>query len=127
MRVSVWGLAVVLEGLSLAPFEPNDSVSEKFLTLMMAFLFTITSLKRVGELQALSVASCLEFASGKVKAILHPGPGCVPKVPTNIACSVIFEAYNPPHFMSTDQEKQNPLCLVRALECCIHQTQWRKV
>lgn len=120
MRVSAWSLAVVLEGLSLAPFEPNDSISEKFLTLMMAFLFTITSLKRVGELQALSVASCLEFASGKVKAILHPRPGCVPKVPTNIACSVIFEAYNP-HFMSTDQEKQNSLCLARALECWIHQ------
>lgn len=65
VRVPAWDLAVALEGLPQAPFEPLDSISEKFLALKMAFLLAITSLKRVGDLQALSVASpCLKFAEG---------------------------------------------------------------
>ena len=56
-------MAVEVEGLL---FKPIESVSEKF-------LLTITSLKRVGDLKALSVApSCLKFASGMVKAFIHP-------------------------------------------------------
>lgn len=55
----------------MAPFEPIESFSEKFLSPKMAFLLAITSLKRVGDLQALSVASCLEFAPDMVKAFLH--------------------------------------------------------
>lgn len=75
-RVPVWDLAVVLEGLSLAIFEPIDEVSEKFLSFKVAFLLAITSLKRDVDLQALSAApSSLEFAPGRVKAILQPRPG----------------------------------------------------
>lgn len=54
----------------------------------MAFLLAITSLKRVGDLQALSVPpSCLEFIMGGVKVLLHPRPGYVPKEPTNVVLS----------------------------------------
>jgi len=42
-RVLVWNLAVILEGLSLAPFKPIDEVSGKFLTLKMAYLLVISS------------------------------------------------------------------------------------
>lgn len=95
-RVPVWDLAVVLEGLSLAIFEPIDEVSEKFLSFKVAFLLAITSLKRVVDLQALSAApSSLEFAPGRVKAILQPRPGYVPKVPSNVAQSVILQAFHP--------------------------------
>jgi len=70
-RVPTWDLAVVLEGLFLAPFEPLYKVSEKFLSFKVAFLLAITSLKRVGDLHALSVApSSFEFAPGRVRAIL---------------------------------------------------------
>jgi len=45
----------------------------------------LPSLKRVGYLQALSVASsCLEFAPVVVKFFSHLRLGCVPKVPTNV-------------------------------------------
>lgn len=58
-------------GRALAPFEPIDSSSEKFLALKMAFLLAITFLKRVADLQALSVASFhLDFATNGVKAFL---------------------------------------------------------
>lgn len=57
----------------LAPFESTDEVSEKFISFKVGFLLAIMFLKRVGDLQALSVApSSLEFAPGRVKAILHP-------------------------------------------------------
>lgn len=52
-RVLAWDLAVVLERLSLVPFKLIVSISKKFLILKMAFLLTITSLKRVGDLMAL--------------------------------------------------------------------------
>ncbi len=63
----------------------------KFLTLKALFLLAISSLKRIGDLQALLVAtSCLEFAPGMVKAFLHPRPGYIPKVPANVARSIML-------------------------------------
>lgn len=44
------------EGLSEAPFEPIETVPEKCLRVKTVFLLAITSLKRVGDLQALSVS-----------------------------------------------------------------------
>ncbi len=80
-RVPTWDLAIVLQGLSLAPVEPLEDVPAKFLTLKALFLLAISSLMRIGDLQALSVAPlCLEFAPGMVKAFLHPRPCYVPKV-----------------------------------------------
>lgn len=38
-----WDLAVILEGLSLALFEPHESASEKFISLKVAFLLAIMS------------------------------------------------------------------------------------
>lgn len=34
-RVRAWDLAIVLQGLSMAPFEPTEEVSEKFLTFRL--------------------------------------------------------------------------------------------
>ncbi len=85
-RVPIWDLAIVLQGLALAPFKPLEEVPAKFLTLKALFLLAISSLKRIGDLQTLSVApSCLEFSPVIVKAFLHPRPGYVPKVPANVA------------------------------------------
>lgn len=82
-------LTVVLEGLSVAPFEPLESASEKFLTLKVVFLLAIV--KRVGDLQALSVSSsCLEFAPGGVKTTLHPRPNYVPKMLSSVSHSVVL-------------------------------------
>ncbi|XDV48415.1 hypothetical protein PO909_017827 [Leuciscus waleckii] len=127
-RVPTWDLAVVLEGLSLAPFKPLDEVSEKCVSLKVAFLLAITSLKRVGDLQALSIApSCLEFAPGRVRVILHPRPGYVPMVPTNVARSIILQAFHSPSFSSAEEEKHNLLCPVRALKAYVDRSgKWRK-
>ncbi|CAM4733226.1 unnamed protein product [Leuciscus chuanchicus] len=127
-RVPPWDLSIALQGLSLAPFEPIEEVPEKFLTLKALFLFAISSLKRIGDLQALSVApSCLEFAPGMVKAFLHPRPGYIPKVPTNVARPIVLQAFCPPPFQNADQEANNLLCPVRALDAYVHRAAlWRK-
>ncbi len=120
-RVPTRDLAIVLQGISLAPLEPLDEVPAKFLTLKALFLLAISSLKRIGNLQAMSVTpSCLEFAPGMVKAFLHPRPGYVPKVPTNVARYMMLQAFCPPPFQNVDQERHNLLCPVRALNAYVH-------
>ncbi len=126
--VPSWDLAIVLEGLVDTPFEPLESAPVRFLTLKMVFLTAITSLKRIGNLQALSVSpSCLDFAPGLVKAILHPHPSYLPKVPFSTINPVVLEAFCPPPFTTPEQEKLHLLCPVRALQVYVHRTsQWRK-
>ncbi len=64
-HVPPWDLALVLEALCKPPFEPLEEVSDRVLTFKTVFLLAITSMKRVGDLQALSVApSFLDFAPG---------------------------------------------------------------
>ncbi len=84
-------------------------------------LLAISSLKRIGDVQALSLApSCLEFGPGMVKAFLHPRPGYVPKVPTNVARSIMLQAFCPLPYYNADQKRHNLLCLVRALDAYVH-------
>ncbi|KAL0175185.1 hypothetical protein M9458_031153, partial [Cirrhinus mrigala] len=52
-----WDLAVVLQGLQQDPFEPLQSVELDALSFKTALLTALTSIKRVGDLQALSVNS----------------------------------------------------------------------
>ena len=127
-RVPTWDLAIVLEGLSAAPFEPLDIISEKFLTLKTIFLLAISSIKRVGDLQALSISpSCLEFAPGMVKAFLYPRLGYVPKVLPNVPRPIVLQALCPPPFVNPDEERLNLVCPVRALDAYVHRAAlWRK-
>ncbi|KAL0173090.1 hypothetical protein M9458_033401, partial [Cirrhinus mrigala] len=75
-RVLPWDLAVVLEPLCRPPFEPIEESSDYHLTIKTVLLLALTSLKRVGDLQALSVApSHLDFAPGMAKAFLCSRPG----------------------------------------------------
>jgi len=98
-RAPAWDLAIVPEGLALDPFEPIEEVSEKFLTLKTLILLAITSIKRIGDLHALSVApSFLEFAPGLVKAFIYPRPGYIPKVPVNVGGPIVLQAFYPPPF-----------------------------
>ncbi len=80
-RVPPWNLAVVLEALCKPLFKPIEEVSERLLTLKTVLLLAISSLKRVGDLQALSVApSFLDFAPAWRKLFLYPRAGYVPNL-----------------------------------------------
>ncbi len=78
MAVPSWDLSVILEGLVAAPFEPLESAPECILTLKVTLLLALMSLKRVGDLQALSVSEmCMDFAPGLVKVTLRPRLGYI--------------------------------------------------
>lgn len=129
-RVPSWDLSVVLEGLKEAPFEPLESAPDRILTLKVSLLLALSSLKRVGDLQALSVSeSCLDFAPGLVKVSLRPRPGYVPKVLSTAFRSqvVSLNAFHPPPFSSEEDRKLNLLCPVRSLKFYVDRSScWRK-
>ncbi|KAL0152958.1 hypothetical protein M9458_051736 [Cirrhinus mrigala] len=110
-RVPTWDLAVVLEALCKPSFESLEAVSDRTLTLKTVFLLAISSLKRVGDLQALSVApSHLDFAPGMAKAFLYPRPGYIPKVPASVPQPIVLQAFCPPPFRDQKQQRLNLLC-----------------
>jgi hypothetical protein len=127
-RVPPWDLAVVLNALCRPPFEPIEEISDRLLTLKTVFLLAMASLKRVGDLQALSVAPThLDFAPGMAKAFLYPRAGYVPKVPSITPQPVVLRALSPPPFRDPDQLKLNRMCPVRALDAYVHRAAlWRR-
>ncbi len=77
--------------------------SDRILTLKVTLLLMLTSLKRVGDLQVLSVSEmCMDFAPGLVKVTLRPRPGYVPKVLSASFRSqvVTLHSFYPPPFAS---------------------------
>ncbi len=79
---------------------------------------------RIGDLQALSISpSCLDFAPGLVKVILHPHP----IIFQSSMYPIVLEAFCPPPFTTPEQERLHLLCPVRALQIYVHRTsQWCK-
>ncbi|KAI2646951.1 Protein-glutamate methylesterase/protein-glutamine glutaminase 3 [Labeo rohita] len=127
-RVPTWDLAVVLEALCGPPFEPIEESSDHVSSIKTVLLLALTSLKRVGDLQAPSVApSHLDFAGGMAKAFLYPRPGYILKVPSAAPWPVVLQAFCPPSFWNSDQKKLNCMCPVRALDAYVHRAAlWRK-
>ncbi len=98
-----------------APFEPLESAPERILTLKVTLLLALMSLKRVGDLQALSVSEmCMDFAPGLVKVTLQPRPGYVPKVlSTSFRSQVVtLHSFHPLPFTSSEDERHHMLCPV---------------
>ncbi len=128
--VPSWDLSVVLEGLVTAPFEPLESASDRILTLKVVLLLALTSLKRVGDLQAFSVSeTCMDFAPGLVKVTLRPRLGYIPKVlSTSFRSQVVtLHSFHPPPFASSEDERLHMLCPVRALKLYVDRSKvWRK-
>ena len=76
LTVPTWDLHTVLGALKGPPFEPLRSADLRPLTLKTALLLALASVKRVGDLQALSVSlACLEFGPNDSKVILKPRHG----------------------------------------------------
>ncbi len=81
LTVPTWDLPTVLRALKGPPFEPLQSTDLRSLSLKTALLLALASVKRVGDLQALSTSpACLEFGPNDSKVVLKPRHGYVPKV-----------------------------------------------
>jgi len=75
----VWDLQLVLQSLQSAPFEPLVSGTLARLSWKVAFLLAVTTAKRIGELQALSVSDrFLTISPAGVRLRLNPS--FIPKV-----------------------------------------------
>jgi hypothetical protein len=60
-----WDMAMFLETLGVAPFEPLKSVDLKILSYKISLLITLASAKLVEDLHALPIhPSCTQFALG---------------------------------------------------------------
>lgn len=117
-----WDLAVVLNGLSRAPFEPLEKVSLKHLSLKTGLLLALASAKRVGDIHALSVhSSCTQFAPGHTRVSLKPHLAFVPKV-VGSSSPIILTAFSPPPFSSEEDRRLHMLCPVRALQVYMDRT-----
>ncbi|XP_071989492.1 uncharacterized protein [Engystomops pustulosus] len=78
-RVPTWDLKLVLDALSRPPFEPLDSATIKSLTLKTTLLIAVTTARRLGELQAISIKEpYMRVLSDRI--ILTLDPGFIPKV-----------------------------------------------
>ncbi len=112
-------MGLLLDALSMSPFEPLDKVDLKILSFKMALLLALASAKRVSEIHAFSVHSaCLQFMSGDAGVFLKPNPAFMPK----ILKAIMLRAFYPPAFVSLEQQKLNALCPVRALHIYIERT-----
>ncbi|CAM4610570.1 unnamed protein product [Leuciscus chuanchicus] len=112
--VPAWDLSLVLRALKGPPFEQLQSADLRPLSLKTALLLALASVKRVGDLQALSTsASCLEFGPNDSKVFLKPRHGYVPKVlSTPFRAQVISLSALP---VSGEDSDALTLCPVRAL------------
>ncbi|XP_048057412.1 zinc finger protein 271-like [Megalobrama amblycephala] len=80
LTVPPWDLSLVLRALKGPPFEPLCLAGLRPLTLKSALLLALASVKRVGNLQALSASTaCLEFWPNDSMVVLKPRVGYVPK------------------------------------------------
>ncbi len=114
LTVPTWDLPTVLRALKGPPFEPIQSTNLRSLSLKTALLLALASVKRVGDLQALSISpACLEFGPNDSKVVLKPRHGYVPKVlSTPFRAQVITLSALPP---SEEDRELSLLCPVRAL------------
>ncbi len=114
LTVPTWDLPTVLRALKGPPFEPLQSTDLRSLSLKTALLLALASVKRVGDLQALSTSpACLEFGLNDSKVVLKPRHGYVPKVlSTPFRAQVITLSTLPP---SEEDRELSLLCPVRAL------------
>lgn len=113
-----WDLSLVLEALRSLPFEPLASADLKWLSLKTVFLLAMVSAKRVGELQALSIAEpCCRWNPDGSGVTLWSDVAFIPKV------SLPAGSTQPLHLARFDSgSPSEPLCPVRALETYINAT-----
>ena len=122
-RAPAWDLPLVLDALSLPPFEPLAQAGLRWLSIKTAFLLAITTAKRVGELHALSVSnSCLRWNSDDSGVTLWPNTAFLPKVlsRTYLNQPIQLARFNPPPEEGAGEVR--PSCPVRALKAYVEAT-----
>ncbi|XP_068094727.1 uncharacterized protein [Hyperolius riggenbachi] len=126
-HVPPWDLNLVLQVLMSPPFEPIQEITEKLLTLKTAFLLAIATARRVGEIQAFSIAEPYCIIS-EDKITLKLDSTFLPKVCTSFHRSQ--EIFLPSFCQDPSNEKEEHFHCLDVRRCVIQYLEatrsWRK-
>jgi hypothetical protein len=119
-----WNLALVLQALTRAPFEPMSNATVQHLTWKTAFLVALASGKRRGEMHAF-LASRVSFAENREFVSLSVGPQFLSKTHLHNRGSpslvrAVILSLSPS--LSPEMVEDKTLCPVRALRWYIDKT-----
>ena len=121
LRPHAWDVALVLQSLTGAPYEPLRTCDERFLAQKTLFLLALASAKRIGELHALSYRVSHSRGWGEVSFSFILG--FVAKTQNTSSLSPRFEGFTVPALPNARNNRNGRLlCPVRAVRCYLDHT-----
>ena len=121
LRPPAWDVALVLQSLTGAPYEPLWRCDERFLAQKALFLLALASAKHIGELHALSYRVSHSRNWGEVSFSFVPGFVAKTQDPSSLAPR--FEAFTVPALPNARNNRNGRLlCPVRAVRCYLDRT-----
>ena len=121
LRPPAWGVALVLQSLTGAPYEPLRTCEERFLAQKTLFLLAFASAKRIGELHALSHR--VSHTRGWTEVSFSFVPGFVAKTQDPSSLAPRFEGFSVPALPNERKNRNGRLlCPVRAVRCNLDRT-----
>ena len=121
LRPPAWDVALVLQSLTGAPYEPLRTCDERFLAQKTLFLLALASAKRIGELHALSYRVSHSRNWGEVSFSFVPGFVAKTRDPSSLAPR--FEGFTVPALPNARNNRNGRLLYpVRAVKCYLDRT-----
>ena len=121
LRPPAWDVALVLQSLTGAPYEPLRTCDERFLAQKTLFLLALASAKRIGELHALSYR--VSHSKGWAEVSFSFVPGFVAKTQDPSSLAPRFEGFTVPALPNARNNRNGRLlCPVRAVRCYLDRT-----
>ena len=121
LRPPAWDVALVLQSLTGAPYEPLRTCDERFLAQKTLFLLALASAKRIGELHALSYR--VSHSRGWAEVSFSFVPGFVAKTQDPSSLAPRFEGFTVPALPNARNNRNGRLlCPVRAVRCYLDRT-----
>ena len=121
LRPPAWDVALVLQSLTGAPYEPLQTCEERFLAQKKLFLLALASAKRIGELHALSHR--VSHTRGWAEVSFSFVPGFVAKTQDPSSFAPRFEGFSVAVLPNARKNRNGRLlCPVRAVRCYLDRT-----
>ena len=113
LRPPAWDVALVLQSLTGAPYEPLQTYDEHFLAQKTLFLLALASAKQIGELHALSYRVSHARNWGEVSFSFVPGFVAKTQDPSSLAPR--FEGFTIPTLPNARNNRNGRLCPVQSV------------
>ena len=121
LRPPAWDIALVLQSLTGSPYEPLQTLDERFLAQKTLFLLALASAKRIGKLHALSYRVSHSKGWGEISFSFVPGFVAKTQDPSSLAPR--FESFTVPALPNARNNRNGRLlCPVRAVRRYLDRT-----